>query len=864
MNKTKLKKYLLEYKKSDFIIKPERKEWLENQIKFFDNFFKKSNLDKLSWDNLSEMADFIHSWNSMAIAKTQALNPKNNTIENIRDNLIHLKYGDGSDSERFTIVYKNIHKWGYSSISELMAHAFPEKYVYHNQIDKIAIEFFNGEPKYPKGATVGEKFILFNEDIKPFMEEYKKLVGNMINVPLSIELDQFFNYIVWIEGDTVELEHIIRENIESYILKRTSGDENIWNEEYKWNIVVKFGKGFYANLSSANILEKLKLLDSNKGNLVSFHGNISDLIKISNKNSEQLVVILKNLFKDNKDISVRIDNFINEAKGIDTNISLGTSLFGFLLASYDPYKYPFYKNDVYIWLRKQLKKNKKWKKFSIGKKYEIFQKKCVEIGEYIDSNDIIEEMNVRGVTIPNNIHALDGQDFLYVMSRGTSNVWIFQGNPDKFDVISYVKNNNIGNWSVNQHQDEINIGNKIYFWESGEHAGIIGVGEVLSDIYSSHGSEFGTKKVDVKFTAFLGDNPITRENFLKNEILSKSSIIKQSHATNFAVTDEEAKEIEKLLQNLNISKSKSPNDIFPLNQILTGPPGTGKTYNTINKALQIIHNDKNYCENKERKELVNEFNEFKELGQIKFITFHQSYGYEEFVEGIRPMIDNDSDIIQYEIKEGIFKTIASAARLGFIQSGIGFKKDNKPKNYVLIIDEINRGNISRIFGELITLIEEDKRAGAKNELSTTLPYSQENFTVPKNLYIIGTMNTADRSIALIDIALRRRFDFVHFGPKEEKVPEKYRNLFIKINEKILIENGVDFQIGHSYFMDIEDETALERTFNRKVIPLLNEYFYNEVDTIADILNYAGIEIDDKAKRQKRILFKSYSSKHDQD
>lgn len=263
---------------------------------------------------------------------------------------------------------------------------------------------------------------------------------------------------------------------------------------------------------------------------------------------------------------------------------------------------------------------------------------------------------------------------------------------------------------------------------------------------------------------------------------------------------------------------------FPLNQILYGPPGTGKTYHTITKAVEIIDGQINpdYAEAKKR------FDELKAKGQIKFITFHQNYSYEDFMVGIRPDLQNGQ--ISYKLYEGPFKQIANRAR-----------KDSN-NNYVLIIDEINRGNISKIFGELITLIETDKRAGNKHELSTPLLYhkDEENeFSVPNNLYLIGTMNTADKSIALVDIALRRRFVFEEMMPNAALLNKvegfDLPNWFTKLNQKITAELDRDHQIGHSYFIGVETIADLQRAFYQCILPLLKEYFYGNPEKLKEII-----------------------------
>lgn len=284
---------------------------------------------------------------------------------------------------------------------------------------------------------------------------------------------------------------------------------------------------------------------------------------------------------------------------------------------------------------------------------------------------------------------------------------------------------------------------------------------------------------------------------------------------------------------------KDGDESNPLNIILYGAPGTGKTYNTVNYALAIINHEKiqdiqkqNDSQNEEnRKKIMEQFhaNEFLDdkgniKGYVAFTTFHQSYSYEDFVVGLKPNLDSNNQL-KFYWKSGIFKKIAD-------QAG-----SDPTHNYVIIIDEINRANISRVLGELITLLEADKRRGEINALSVILP-SGEKFSVPKNLYVIGTMNTADKSISNIDVALRRRFTFIEQPVQPEMITkESWQHILNVINAQLNdYFKNTDLLIGQTYFMG--KNKKLTDILNNAVIPLLYEYYEdnrNEVKKVIDLV-----------------------------
>lgn len=403
---------------------------------------------------------------------------------------------------------------------------------------------------------------------------------------------------------------------------------------------------------------------------------------------------------------------------------------------------------------------------------------------------------------------------------------------------------------------------------------------------------------------------------------------------------------------------------YPLNQILFGCPGSGKTYSTKKLAVEIIEGRQFSKTKEDREEILKLYDRYYELKQIRFTTFHQSLGYEDFIEGIKPKTIDHKVI--YEVEDGIFTKIASKAQdnwlnsqssrqsnilfedaltklkddweednsiqfplktkgsdftiISFNEKNLRFRKasggtahtlsfktmkelfyeERKHTNhgvgiyypsiidklnsysddtittktldrYVLIMDEINRGNISSIFGELITLIEDDKRLGRKESIEVILPYSKENFGVPPNLYLIGTMNTADRSVEALDTALRRRFSFTEMKSDPQvllsahenggTIPETNINLISlleTINKRIELLVDKDHQIGHSYFISVNTLPDLRYTFKNKIIPLLEEYFYGDFGKIGLVLGDRFVSAS-AAHENKKILanFKGY-------
>jgi len=312
--------------------------------------------------------------------------------------------------------------------------------------------------------------------------------------------------------------------------------------------------------------------------------------------------------------------------------------------------------------------------------------------------------------------------------------------------------------------------------------------------------------------------------------LAENGIIICDNQTTSAVIDKPSTTEPKEDHN---SKQKIPKNI-----ILHGPVGTGKTFISDIIAQRIIENsipDIRGIEN-----IINSNQDKitdKYPDKIRKVTFHKSYSYEDFIAGIKAISENGN--ISYQVEDGIFKEFCDKAA-----------KDSK-QNYVFIIDEINRGDISRIFGELITLIEEDKR-GKKIKLPLKKDKQTLDFSVPDNLYIIGTMNDSDRNIALIDVALRRRFTFFRIGFNEYLLSQWLNGLgdesknkimkFVKyLNHEIKTRMGEDYEIGHAFFAPLDgisgDDAKNEvyTIFKYRIFPLLEEYFHSDREILTEFL-----------------------------
>lgn len=752
--------------------------------------------------------------------------------------------------------------------------------------------------------------------------------------------------------------------IEQY--KQRVKKNKLENEIYKWKLLNDFqGR---PNVDSPNFTEEI--LSINFSNLI-YPVGIGVVHHIAREKPEEYRVCFKILFDISLELKERISEFsdlvlkIYREMGVEERFSHhhDERTCATFLTYHNPYEYAFYKDSFYQKYCKLINEAPKRR----GEKYVHY---LGLIDELIESYIVVdtELLNLVSSLLPpgsytDDNHKLLAQDILYQMfdasENGSKKYWRIGTKDEEGNYWEVMKSNNYASigWKKLGDLSDFVLDDKrpiqSMMEEMGEYMGnksvisrkageifdfiktikegdvilaqdgnrVLGIGVVNDDYGFDEGQTFPHfRQVEWKLTNI--DNFFSEEGKLTSVCQIK-----------------DFKTIAKIENFLNEAKPMNKINISSKNVILFGPPGTGKTYKSIDLSVQLADGNsfETHQENKSR------FDELRKNGRIEFITFHQNYSYEDFIVGISP--DVASGELRFKRNEGVFKQLCEKAKSNYISSinpsvpnitfehvfnyffskliqeevqevsipmkakgysfritsidtdegrmkftkqsggtghdlliknvkaiyegtldygydGLGVyyhplvdklkeeaieiadstQETEQLQNYVLIIDEINRANISRVFGELITLLEDDKRIGEKNELRVTLPNGEKEFGVPPNLYILGTMNTADKSIALVDIALRRRFEFIGFYP-DYTLPEldpAAVTLLQHINKAVYIKKGsVDYLIGHAYFLN---NTSIDNVIKNKVIPLLMEYFSGKTDIVAGLFDESNWKV----------------------
>ena len=655
----KIKNYLAEFKS-------EAADWFQtytgapDHYLFFQEFFKKENLEKADWAYIQQLRQQLNCFSTMSLAAGRALGKPNHPIEHYRKSLIYLAHGSGPVTDRIRKFAEDdeyrLAYFGEAAVSELVGNLFADQFIVLNSRDSFASEFLGIDPGFKSKDKLVDKLVKFSNTIKPVSEAYIEIVGKRTDLPVNLEVDQFFSWLY-----------------EKYGAELTEADvKDVKYSSDETPLVVKDGTaGASCWWLNANP-KQWDLADAEVGSRQTYTSHNEQ----GNKRQKY--------------------KYFQEARPGDMLIGYVTS--------------PDREIVAILQVTKALHDSDEGERFE----FKVVEK----LGTPISL------VTLQGIPALSSCEPL-------INNQGS----LFRVTTDEYEIIRSL---------IDESNPPTIVPPSVYLKK---HA--------LASLFLS----------ETQFDQMLGD------------LRDKKSVV------------------------------------------LQGPPGVGKTYVAKRLAYTLIG--------------------LRDESRVETIQFHQSYAYEDFIQGFRPNAKG-----QFDLKNGIFYQFCRRAQ-----------RDSGDRAYVFIIDEINRGNLSKIFGELMMLIEVDKRG---KEFAIPLAYSQtaeERFFIPENLYLIGTMNTADRSLAMVDYALRRRFRFETLQPEfqsakfkehltdhgaAQSMAEKIISRLTKLNEAITADTknlGSGYRIGHSYYCLRGSEKATEEWYRSvvesEIVPLLKEYWLDDDEKVAN-------------------------------
>lgn len=786
------------------------REFVSKNYAFFQEFFKRETLESAKWETIQDLGKHLHSMQSLAIARGNAFGRPNHKIEYYRNSFVYLAHGaDSIETRMRKFMFDDSLKIAYlgkSSCGEIFGYLFADQFIMYNERTKFALKFLGIEVPETSGGDFIDYYVSYNESANEVVTCYKEIVGQKLNVPIRLEIDQFF----------------------SYLYEKYSSDEAI-SEKESDNVL---GESQYWLLAAGTNGEKWEFFQRESIIAIGYKELKGSILDYQSKKAIKDVLVASGEFeKDPSNHALACAEFAHVMKPGDY-VFIKSGLTELLALGKIDSEY------IYDSTRDEYKHLRRVKWIKTGHWNSQFPQKT------------LTKLTSQSTVTPEELLALMGVSDLHFDATAFSerNYWWLNANPEMWDprewsigkTQTYTALNKKGNKRrIFKHFEAAKPGDIVVGYLSSPHRQVTCLFEVTKGLHRTEEGEVIEFKKTMNFAEPLGwdelkqipelkdcepliNNQGSLFKLTKEEFEAIKSVVDETNLNSEEAAPVEAYSIADAMRDLFIEEEEFQKILrtmsYKKNIILQGPPGVGKTFAAKRLAFALLG--------------------MKSESQVEMIQFHQSYSYEDFIQGYRPKENGG-----FERKNGVFYEFCAKAI------------KNPDKKFIFIIDEINRGNLGKIFGELLMLLETDKR-GAKFAVPLAYSNSGEKFFVPENLYLLGMMNTADRSLSLVDYALRRRFAFFDIKPAittskfreylkrrgaDESIIRRITERVSKLNLIIAEDKknlGPGFEIGHSYFCPINDSVKLDEAWFQSVIDmeiasLLREYWFDDEDKVKD-------------------------------